>query len=113
MSNGAIDVRHFGGALDNNYVLILTSNSVEKARVNQVIDEQRKAATGIQDRGSKIGFIGQRVVLHVSGESGGSRPGSIGRITSRLLSDAQVPKPCLVALVGFCWVTLQGPELGT
>jgi nucleoside phosphorylase len=112
MSNITIDIRHYGPALNNNYVLILTSNSIEKEAVNHIIDKHCAATTGVPDRGCRIGFINDRLTLHISGESGGSRLFSIGRIATNVLKGATVPKPALIILSGFCWGNPQWVHVG-
>lgn len=112
MQTSRINVSQFRLALDQNYVLLLTSNSVEKAAVDNIIEKRTRAFFENSDRGCSIGFIGDRIVLHVTGESGGSRDKSIGRIARRLLIDTNMPKPCFVVLVGFCWGNPNDTKIG-
>ncbi|MFM0405017.1 hypothetical protein [Paraburkholderia aspalathi] len=98
-----IQIRNHREALDANYILLLTSNSVERAAVNEILRNTCEADVGRDTRGCNIGFLGGRLAIHVTGDSGISKPLSIGRVAGNLLSDQQFPSPVLVLLVGFCW----------
>ncbi len=99
-------------ALNENYVLILTSNSVEKAAINEVLRNRRTADIGIKTTGCSLGTLAGRFVLHVTGESGVSKPHSVARIANALLKSSFLPQPVLTILSGFCWGNPKqvGPE---
>ena len=101
--SATIHIRNHHKALDENYVLLLTSNKVERAAVNKVLQNVCDADIARNTRGCNIGQLGRRLALHVTGDSGISKELSVGRIATSLLSDPQFPKPILVLLVGFCW----------
>jgi nucleoside phosphorylase len=101
--SATIQVRHHKEALDHNYILLLTSNSTERAAVNGIMRNCRNADVGRSTRGCKIGFLGNRLAIHVTGDSGISKLLSIGRVAGTMLSDELLPKPVIVLLVGFCW----------
>jgi len=107
-----IDVRRHCDALDKNYVLLLTSNSVERACVDRVLQSARTADVGRDTKGCGIGFVGRRFAVHVTGESGISKPLSVARIAGSLLADSNFPKPALVLLVGFCWGNPNRADVG-
>lgn len=100
---GLIDVRSRKAELENSYCLLLTANSVEKQAVNAAMSDSSRAHVGQETSGAYLGFIGKSIVLHLSGESGISRDRSIGRIANAFLRNAEMPKPRLVLLIGFCW----------
>jgi nucleoside phosphorylase len=108
-----IQIRSHAQELDGNYVLLLTSNSVERDAVNGIMDSLRDADVGRATRGSRIGFLGRSVALHVTGESGVSKRLSIGRIAGGMLADPQFPRPSLVLLVGFCWGNPEKAAVGS
>lgn len=90
-------------SLDNNYCLVLTSNSVEKKAVNDVILNAKRAHIGQMNQGAYLGLVGDFLVVHLAGQSGISHDQSIGRIASTFLRSQNMPRPRLVLLVGFCW----------
>jgi hypothetical protein len=72
-------------------------------RPNKVLRNICDADVGRDTRGCNIGHLGRRLAIHVTGDSGISKPLSIGRIAGSLLSDKYFPPPALMLLVGFCW----------
>ena len=112
MRDHPLHVRLFKEALDQNYALILTSNSVEKAALNRVILPKQQAVIPQSNRGCILGIIDGIFALHVTGESGGSREHSIGRIVRPFLVHPEMPKPSVVVLAGFCWGAPDKTEFG-
>lgn len=108
-----IQIENHANELDANYILLLTSNAIERKAVNNVLHKLCEADVGRDTRGCNIGFLGRRLALHVTGDSGISKPLSVGRIAGSLLADQQFPKPALVLLVGFCWGNPQKAAVGT
>jgi nucleoside phosphorylase len=99
-----ISIREHAPALDGGYILLLTSNSEEKKAINSILANARSATIGADTRGCSLGMVADRFVVHITGESGLSKPASIGRIAVHLLSEtARLPKPAIVVLAGFCW----------
>lgn len=110
--NHVIHIARYAHALNENYVLILTSNSEEKKAVNAVLRNRREANVAQETIGCSLGMLGGRFALHVTGESGVSKDRSIARIANALLRSESVPRPILTVLVGFCWGNLKqvGPD---
>lgn len=54
-----------------------------------------------------MGTLGGRFALHVTGESGVSKPRSVARIANALLKTRALPWPFLTVLSGFCWGNLK------
>lgn len=105
--NHVIQIARQAAALDENYILLLTSNSEEKKAVNAVLRDRHAADIGIKTSGCSLGILAGRFALHVTGESGVSKPRSIARIASALLKNNTFPKPFLTVLTGFCWGNLK------
>ena len=103
MPDHPLNLHSFKEALERNYALVLTSNSVEKATVNKVIKPHQLAAIPQSNRGCILGLIDGMFALHITGESGGSREHSIGRIVRPFLVHPEMPKPGIIILAGFCW----------
>jgi anti-sigma regulatory factor (Ser/Thr protein kinase) len=83
--------------------LILTSNSVEKNAVKNIMGPSKKVFIGQTNQGAYLGLVGDFLALHLSGDSGISHDQSIGRIASTFLRSQTMPHPRLVLLTGFCW----------
>ena len=98
-----IDLRCHKDELENNFCLLLTSNSVEKKAVKAVMSSSIKADVGQPTLGAYLGFVGKTLVLHLSGDSGISKDCSIGKIANAFLRNSEMPMPRVVILVGFCW----------
>lgn len=99
----SIDVLTARQELDNNYVLVVTTNSIEKDAVRAVLSSSAPATIRVSNQGSRIGLIGSSFVLCLSGTSGAQEPQSVGRIVRRFLTEQNGPRPSLVVLIGFCW----------
>ena len=97
-------------ALNENYLLLLTSNSEEKKAVNAVLRSRRNADVGCETAGCSLGTLGGRFALHVTGESGVSKPRSVARIANALLKNESFPRPFLTVLAGFCWGNLRNVD---
>ncbi|MBK8815665.1 MAG: hypothetical protein IPN42_09270 [Methylococcaceae bacterium] len=90
-------------SLNENYYLILTSNSIEKEAVNRVIHPKRNLDINIDNLGASIGMIEDAFIIHVTGTSGVSNTLSISTVANRLLEKESFPRPKLILLVGLCW----------
>ncbi|GAU80249.1 hypothetical protein [Bosea sp. BIWAKO-01] len=101
MSN-PVNVLSAKAALDNNYVLVLTTNSVERTAVDRLFQERTVARIEHPHNGSTLGRIGNRFCLHLTGEAGAQGDKSIGRL-ARHVTGSFLPKPALVVIVGFAW----------
>lgn len=105
--NYALEVSRHTEALSNNYVLLFTSNSIEKEAVNTSLNNTLRVNIDLDTSGCTLGLLSNRFVLHICGESGFSKERSIGRIASGLLHNPTFPRPALILLVGFCWGNLK------
>lgn len=95
-------IRSLSTALDQNYVLILTSNQTEKDAVNAQLVNARPAKVDHNQHGCRLGQIGSRPILHLTGTSGAQTPLSVARL-ARAVVKPGMPRPALVLLVGFGW----------
>jgi nucleoside phosphorylase len=100
---GEIDVQAHKSELENNYWLVLTSNSVEKDAVKKVTTKSLGARIRQDTDGAYLGLVGGMLTLHLSGHSGVSTDRSIGRVATAFLRNSNMPKPRGVILLGFCW----------
>lgn len=89
--------------LDENYLLIITTNSIEKKAVNNIIELQNKLDINIKTYGCSIGLINETFVIHVTGTSGVSDEVSTSRIIMEFISNTTFPNPLLTVMIGFCW----------
>lgn len=89
--------------INNNYYLVLTSNSREKDEINKVLNHRRNISINTDNHGASIGTIGNHFIIHVTGTSGISDRYSIAAIANRILANKDFPSPKLVILTGFCW----------
>lgn len=96
-----IDIHFHKHALENNYILILTSNDKEKDAINKILKHKAELRLPISNRGCTIGTLDRRLIVHLSGASGASKEGSIANAAVRFI-DAY-PKPRLIILTGICW----------
>lgn len=96
-----IDIHYHGPALENNYILILTSNDKEKDALNNILKHKAELRLQIPNRGCTIGTLDRRLIVHLSGASGASKEGSIANAAVRFI-DAY-SKPSLIILTGICW----------
>lgn len=107
-----ISINLHKAALDNNYILLLTSNEKEKKAINELIEDTCSANLAGPSRGCYVGKIGDMFVIHISGTCGISQKDSIARIAASFLEKAENPKPKLIALIGFCWGDPQKVKIG-
>jgi hypothetical protein len=112
MSNQTIDVNSANAALDNNYILVLTTNRIEKLAVDSILKETCRATIGVSHDGCTIGKIGDRFILHVTGQGGAQIDKSVSRLARLFVNTALMPKPQLIILAGFAWRNpkLVGPK---
>ncbi len=97
-------IKKYREDLNNNYVLILTSNSKEKKSINNIIKDRKNIDIDLENhKGCYIGKILDTYVIHLSGTSGISDSSSISRLVIVALSSKVLPVPSLVVLIGFCW----------
>ena len=102
MSHPPIDVTGAAAALDNNYVLLLTTNSTERAAVEAVLEDRVGAIVHRDTRGAGIGRVAGRFCIHLTGAAGAQDNNSIGSLV-RWMTQAPRPRPILVMIVGFAW----------
>ncbi len=97
-----INLISYGDVLDGSYGLVLTANNIEKDAVNTVLGKGIRVDVGIKTQGSTISFMEPHILLHITGEPGGSSDKSVGFIARHILSGI-LPKPAFVILNGVCW----------
>lgn len=98
-----IDIKNYFSALNENYLLIVTSNSKEKDSVNKVISNRKNVNTHLSTGGCSIGLLDGVFVIHLTGTSGVSNEKSASRLVIEFVSQSNIPTPGVVYLVGFCW----------
>lgn len=89
-------------ALENNYILIATSNTKEKNAVRSKLKFKKKIHI-TSNIHIYLGVLGSLPTIHINGASGGSSDYSIGKILNHCLLTKLLPEPSLIFLVGFCW----------
>ena len=98
-----LDLANLRTALHDNYILVLTTNSVEKNAVNELLALKARVNVPFEAEASRLGLCADEFVLHLTGTSGGQADGSIGPMTRRLLNDAKMPRPALILIAGIGW----------
>lgn len=98
-----IKLQSYFDALNNNYVLICTSNVNEKKAVNKIILHRCELVTNMTSLGCSIGLINGKFVIHLTGESGIEANISISRLIIEFIKRESNPNPRLILLSGFCW----------
>lgn len=99
----ALDIVSLKRALNDNYLLVLTTNSTERKAVGNGLNPSAKAIVHLENDGVRLGVCGEQLILHLTGTSGGQADKAVGRITRRILSNPLMPKPKAVILVGIAW----------
>ncbi|WP_404685293.1 hypothetical protein [Raoultella terrigena] len=90
-------------ALDNNYILILTSNSKERDAISKSLGKVKRLHTHLGGFSVDVGVVGGVFFVHLSGESGFTSNNSVAHKCQAFVSDKAMPKPALVILSGICW----------
>lgn len=98
-----VEIQNYADALNDNYLLIVTSNSREKNAVNKVIANRKNLTVHMSTGGCSIGLLDGVFVIHLTGTSGISTEHSASRLVVEFVSRSNIPNPGLVYLVGFCW----------
>jgi hypothetical protein len=102
MSKQPIHILSSKAALDNNYVLVLTTNSVERDAVRAILKNDAPAEIGKDNMGARIGRLEGDFYIHLSGKSGAQEKQSIGSLCS-WMTRPPMPTPRFVVVVGFAW----------
>lgn len=89
-------------ALDENYLLILTTNDTERNAVRNVVADNSPALIERDSRGVRIGRIAGQFCIHLNGVAGAQDWVSIGSLC-RWMTKPPMPKPRFVLVVGFAW----------
>ncbi|CAM6774143.1 5'-methylthioadenosine/S-adenosylhomocysteine nucleosidase [Enterobacter asburiae] len=89
--------------LENNFILLLTSNSKEKLAINKILKNTIRVSLSEKNNGAYLGMIGNVFVLHLSGESGTISNRSISNVCKSFISNSIYPKPAIIILSGICW----------
>jgi|GEM_PF-3244576 len=90
-------------ALNDNYIMVLTSNSKEKQAINLLINNRQQIDMKTDTHGCCIGQINGFFVVHITGTSGISEILSIGRIALKIIGSESLPSPAFIVLFGICW----------
>jgi len=98
-----IKLENFKDTLNNNYILLITSNSIEKDAVNRILAPKTKVDLNLNCKGCYIGVIENNIAVHISGTSGVVSEDSISRIVIEFISNSDFPNPKAVLMAGFCW----------
>jgi nucleoside phosphorylase len=98
-----IKLQNYFEILDDNYVLICTSNKIEKDAVNKQISHRHELEVNMDTLGCSIGLMNDKFVVHLTGESGVESRIAISRLVVQYISKEVNPKPTLLVLSGFCW----------
>lgn len=98
-----LDVESLNNALNNNYIIVLTTNSNERKAVSQILHHSAKSIVNVANDGARLGLCETQLILHLTGTSGGQADKAVGRITRGILSNPRMPKPTAVILVGIGW----------
>lgn len=98
-----INIQDYYEVLSDNYVLICTSNSIEKEEVNRLLINKRELEINMDTTGCCIGLLADRFVVHLSGQSGIGKVTSIARLIISFIGNENIPNPAKVILAGFCW----------
>lgn len=98
-----IKLDNFQDILDENYILLVTSNSKEKDAVNKILNPKNNVDLNLNSKGCYIGLIDNIIVVHLSGTSGVASIDSISRIVIEFTSNRDIPQPKAVLMAGFCW----------
>ena len=98
--------------LDENFLLIITTNSTEKNAVNDIIELRNKLDIGTATYGCSIGLINELSVIHITGTSGVSDEISTSRLIVEFISNTNFPNPSLIIMIGFCWGNPSSVKIG-
>lgn len=94
----------FYDVLNNNYILLASSNSKEKKAINdKLINKRECTLTHNQNNKCYIGMLENTFVIHLTGSSGISATDSISRLIIEYISNDKLPIPAFVIITGFCW----------
>ncbi|WP_053397293.1 MULTISPECIES: 5'-methylthioadenosine/S-adenosylhomocysteine nucleosidase family protein [Vibrio] len=107
-----IQITDYYDVLNENYILICTSNSVEKDAVNNLLTNRRELEVNLNTSGCSIGLLSNRFVIHLSGESGIGKVKSISRLIISFISNQKFPNPVQLILCGFCWGNPEKSKVG-
>lgn len=89
--------------LDQNHVLVVTTNSHERDAVLNVLHRHLKLTTGSHGRRAYLGYVGKTLVVVLDGAGGYADADAATRFAVAYLKDPSNPKPALVLMAGICW----------
>jgi len=90
--------------LNNNFILLVSSNSKEKNAINsKLINKRVSFFNNNTNQKCYIGILENTFVIHLTGTSGISETTSISRLVIEYISNDILPTPALIIIVGFCW----------
>lgn len=90
-------------SLDNNYILILSSNSKEKEAIDKLLGKKKRFVLYPDQFFIDVGVVGGVFFAHLNGESGIISDRSVVNKYKAFVSASDNPKPALVILAGICW----------
>lgn len=91
------------GALHENHVLLVTTNSNERRAMLEMLDEYQKLTTGSQKQRAFLGHSGGNLVVVLDGDGGFASEDAATRFAIRYLKDGSYPRPSMVLIGGVCW----------
>lgn len=99
-------------ALDNNHVLLLTTNSNERRAMLDMLDRYQTLATGSPKQRAFLGHSNGSLVVVLDGDGGFSSEDAATRFAISYLNDSKHPTPSLVLIGGVCWGNPSQVETG-
>jgi hypothetical protein len=91
------------GALHENHVLLVTTNSNERRAMLEILDEYQKLTTGTPKQRAFLGHSGENLVVVLDGDGGFASEDAATRFAIRYLKDGSYPSPSMVLIGGVCW----------
>jgi hypothetical protein len=99
-------------ALDENHVLVVTTNSNERRKMLEILDRYQNLTTGSSKRRAFLGHAGDCLVVVLDGDGGYASGDAATRFASEYLMEANYPRPALVVIGGVCWGNPQHVQIG-
>ncbi|APW65292.1 hypothetical protein LPB137_05230 [Poseidonibacter parvus] len=94
----------FCDILNNNHILLASSNSKEKKAINdKLINKREFILNDTQNQKCYIGMLENTFIIHLTGSSGISATDSISRLIIEYISNDKLPIPAFAIIAGFCW----------
>ena len=107
-----IDIEAIREPLDQNYILVLTTNTKEQKAVQRQLMGVRDVKLHFVTPGCSIGLLRGQFIVVARGNSGTQGDQTISKIATAFLSRPTMPRPRLIAIVGFGWGNPKEIECG-